>query len=171
MNDKSNSKKVNSQSITPRNITIPFPSSIPKHWLNNDPIMSHLFNSYSCILPETELYMVRIINLFKLKIFDSNLKKDMSAFCSQEGNHSSEHRRFNVLLSQNGYTKLLKFENSYSRLLKLIPKILPNVLLLSMVASGEHLLTSFSRNVLTNPNDWIINTDPVISSGMFWHFF
>lgn len=65
---------------------------IPKHWIPNDPISTHMLNVAHIILPAGEFWFCRVFNKALPFIKDEKLKADVKGFIQQEAIHGRTHQ-------------------------------------------------------------------------------
>lgn len=94
---------INAQNkITPRDWDFDF-SATPKHWIQANGYLTHMFNAPSFALPYIEGFVnFTVINVIK-QIEDSDLRNACQAFMKQESQHAREHIKFNAMLNRHGY--------------------------------------------------------------------
>ena len=68
---------------------------VPRHWVDSDPFMTHLFNALSALFPDGERFFVDSVRAVRDQINDPQLQKDIGAFIGQEAMHAKEHGHFN----------------------------------------------------------------------------
>ncbi|MDL0432207.1 metal-dependent hydrolase [Marinobacter sp. TBZ242] len=68
---------------------------VPRHWVDTDPFMTHLFNALSALFPDGERFFVASVRAVRDQVKDPQLQKDISAFIGQEAMHAKEHGHFN----------------------------------------------------------------------------
>ena len=137
------SKSSNSQQIHPRRVTFQFSTQIPRLWLRDSSILTHLPNGTNLFLSVFESYLVRTIQGQLRTLHDSELRSQVKGMLGQEINHSQAHQQYNEVLRQQGYqfeTYLKCVQWFFDRL---IPR-LPLSLQLGIIAGFEHLTASIS---------------------------
>jgi predicted metal-dependent hydrolase len=80
-----------------------FPKQIDRYWFGNSPFKTHLFNSFTLLLPDAEQYIIRNVGRQLKQINKPQLKQEVREFISQEGQHSSQHTKFWDNLRLQGY--------------------------------------------------------------------
>ncbi len=76
-----------------------------KHWLGGDPLMSRVVDALSMFFPDGEKFFIDSVIRFKDEVTDPALKKQVAAFAGQEGAHTAEHRKYNVIAAGKGAPK------------------------------------------------------------------
>lgn len=78
-------------------------SEVPRHWVANDPFMTHMFNALSALFPDGERFFVASVRAVREKVEDPQLQKDIGAFIGQEAMHAKEHGNFNAGAINQGF--------------------------------------------------------------------
>ncbi len=112
-----------------------------KHWLNGDPLATHLSNALHIMFPAGEQFLIRSVRVFSDRL-EPELKERVQGFIGQEAQHSREHRRFWDVIRAQG-VPVDAFERFYSTtaygwLEPLARRIGGDVLALSATAAIEH---------------------------------
>lgn len=76
---------------------------VPRHWVDSDPFMTHLFNALSALFPDGERFFVDSVRAVRDQINDPQLQKDIGAFIGQEAMHAKEHGHFNEGAIKQGF--------------------------------------------------------------------
>jgi hypothetical protein len=93
-----------------RKMPFEFSDDINPHWNKDKPEWSHMVNGASLVMPYLEPYMIRTLKKAYNKIDSDKLKADVKLFIGQEAQHYQQHRKFNDMLINNGYSELEKIE-------------------------------------------------------------
>lgn len=75
----------------------------PRYWFKNEPLITHFFNTFSLIIPETERFIVRVLKTFTSQVEGSELSLQINQFIKEECAHTLQHTRFNADLKRQGY--------------------------------------------------------------------
>ena len=75
-------------------------NQIPKHWIPNDPISTHILNVAHMILPAGEFWFCRVFNKALPYIKDEQLKADVKGFIQQEAIHGRTHQHAQIYFDQ-----------------------------------------------------------------------
>ncbi|MCO5248527.1 MAG: metal-dependent hydrolase [Chitinophagales bacterium] len=67
---------------------------VPRHWILDNPYVTHFVNSMHVVFPEGEKFFIRSVRRFLKDVKDPALKANIRAFCGQEGVHAKEHENF-----------------------------------------------------------------------------
>lgn len=165
-----------------RNVDFSF-DEVPKHWLLGSPVTTHFTNSMHIVFPEGERFFVRSVRKFAKDIKDPQLKKEIVAFCGQEGIHAREHEKFWEVMEEQGlkperFAKFLKraaFKGNFSvedifvnRLNKLSPR-LGDKMGLSITAALEHYTAILANALFHEPIFSNENLAPQMLELLHWH--
>jgi uncharacterized protein len=172
----------NSSNVKVRNVTFEF-DRVPKHWILGSSIATHFVNSMHIVFPEGEKFFVRSVRRFTKDLKSDRLKKDVNAFCGQEGIHAREHQRFwEVMEEQNlqpeGFAKFLKksafgTENSIeSIIVNSLNKVSPRLgdkMALSITTALEHYTAIMANALFHEPIATNRNIAPQMLELLHWH--
>lgn len=75
----------------------------PRHWYENEPIVTHFFNALSLGIPETERFLVQTVKSVMHEISSPELYERAVTFIREENTHSLQHTKFNADLNRHGY--------------------------------------------------------------------
>lgn len=141
--------------ITPRTISVRRPDidyvepTLPKYFVADDPVRSHIAAMLSAVFPEGEDFFVRSVRNYRKQIDDPELKKQVSGFIGQEALHGREHRDFNEALSALGYPTAF-VDRRVKHGLALLHKIAPKRTQLAVTAALEHYTATLAEAILTD---------------------
>jgi hypothetical protein len=93
-----------------RKMPFEFPDDIDPHWHKHKPEWSHMVNGASLAMPFLEPYLIRTMRKALDKMESEELKTEVKLYMAQEGQHFQQHRKFNDILIDKGYTELLQVE-------------------------------------------------------------
>lgn len=91
------------RSIEPRQFMLQIPDGTPRHWLGDDPYMTHLMNAFSLMFPQGERFFMDAVRAFRDAVKSDALKRDVRGFMAQEALHSREHGVLNAFLTTLGF--------------------------------------------------------------------
>ncbi len=141
--------------ITPRTISVRRPDidyvepTLPKYFVADDPVRSHIAAMLSAVFPEGEDFFVRSVRNYRKQIDDPELKKQVSGFIGQEALHGREHRDFNEALSALGYpTEFVDRRVKHG--LAILNKVAPKRTQLAVTAALEHYTATLAEAILTD---------------------
>jgi hypothetical protein len=155
--------------IRTRRIALSYPEgSLPRHYVSDDLVMSHVVTNLSAMFPEGEDFFVRSVRNYRDRIQDPELKKQVAGFIGQEAMHGREHRTFNARLSDMGYPTL-EIDRSVKWGFALGEKVLPKSVQLAITAALEHYTATLAEVLLTDDEArQMIDVDEVRSL-FLWH--
>jgi len=136
----------------PREITVRRPGidhevEMPKHFVADDPMRSHIAAMLSAVFPEGEDFFVRSVRHYRDRIDDPQLAEQVKGFIGQEAVHGREHREFNDRLAELGYpTKAV--DRAVKRGLALLARLSPAHHQLAVTAALEHYTATLAETLL-----------------------
>ncbi len=153
--------------ITPRRMSFPFDESIPKRWLADNAVATHVANGVCLLFPAGERFFIRSVRHYLDRIDDPDLEKQIKGFFGQEGRHAHEHERMFAILEAQGY-ELRPFLQRYERIAYgIIERLTPPALNLASTAAAEHFTAIMAENAL---RDGVLDTaDPIVKQLLLWH--
>ena len=160
--------------IRPRSITVRRPdidyvdAPLPKYFVADDPVRSHIAAMLSAVFPEGEDFFVRSVRNYRDKITDPELKDQVKGFIGQEALHGREHRAFNERLQELGYpTRFVDRRVKHG--LALLGKVAPKRTQLAVTAALEHYTASLAEVLLRQDSALNEFTTPEIRTLFSWH--
>jgi len=79
-----------------------FGEQVPRYWLGDNYLLSHMMNALSLLFPQGEQFFVDSVRQFRDQITDPKLSEDIQGFIGQEAMHSLEHRAMNQHVRDQG---------------------------------------------------------------------
>lgn len=164
---------MSTNAIPAREITVRRPGlehagAMPKHFVANDPMRSHIAAMLSSVFPEGEDFFVRSVRAYRDRIDDPELSKQVKGFIGQEAIHGREHREFNDRLAQLGYpTKVV--DRAVKVGLGLLARVAPKHHQLAVTAALEHYTATLAETLLRHDaaREEFVNAD---AKALFtWH--
>src|SRR5689334_5031348 len=76
---------------------------VPRYWHGGRRAVTIFFDNLSLFFPAGERFFMASVKAFRNEVTDAALKRELDAFCAQEGHHSREHVRYNQMLAAKGY--------------------------------------------------------------------
>lgn len=132
----------------PRNPDFEIDAQIPKHWISENAVATHIINSLNLLFPEGERFFIRSLKPFLDQLDDPTLKARSQAFMAQEFQHGRSHEQFIDILRSQGF-ELDGFMKWYERIaFKWIEGTLPPKLNLAVTAAVEHFTAAFAELAL-----------------------
>lgn len=154
--------------LVARRFTAPFAADIPRDWLPSSPAIAAMLNTYTVLVPANEAFYMRTLNACLPRLTDPALRAAAHAFIHQEAEHGVAHKRFWRNLEQHGY-RFRGFERAVDRLtFRVVEKIAPLSLRVSMVSCVEHINAYIAHEFLTQ--DILADAHPEVRAMTEWHF-
>lgn len=158
--------------LTVRKPKFDFSNGVPRHWLKNSGLLTHVMNSLSLMFPEGERFFIRSVNRFSDKIKTPVMQQSLKNFAGQETQHGLQHDKFNAFLREHGYEYeefVASIENFLFR--KFEPFLTEKIwdkLGLSITAAAEHMTATWAAHFLEN-RDAFADTPEEIRKLFLWH--
>ena len=151
-----------------RRFAAPFDSDIPRNWLPAAPSVAALLNTYTVLVPANEAFYMRTLNACLPLLRSPELRDASIAFIHQEAEHGVAHKRYWRNLEQQGY-RFPGFERLVEKLtFRLVEKIAPLSLRMSMVSCVEHINAFIGHEFLSQ--GILRDAHPEVRAMMEWHF-
>ncbi len=141
-------RPVPSRTISVRRPGLEYPDgSLPKYFVADDIVRSHIAAMLSAVFPEGEDFFVRSVRNYRDKITDPELKEQVKGFIGQEALHGREHRAFNERLQDLGYPT--RFTDRRVKIgLSILGKVAPRRTQLAVTAGLEHYTATLAEAIL-----------------------
>ena len=154
--------------IRVRRMDFPFgDADVPRWWLHDNPVLTHLANGLNLLFPPGERFFIRSVKRYLGQIEDPALRARVKGFFGQEGRHGHEHERANRILERQGYD-LRRFLDLYERwAFEGIEPLVPPILRLSTTVALEHFTATLARHALTSR--FLDGAHPVMRELLRWH--
>jgi predicted metal-dependent hydrolase len=147
--------------IKPRSPQFAFDATIPRHWLNESTLATHVVNGVNLLFPAGERCFVRSVLRF------DKTSPEVRAFCAQEGRHANAHERFFEILRAQGF-EIDGFLKWYQRVVfDVIEKVAPAALRLSATAAAEHFTATLANASFRK--DIFGKMHPTMQRFLAWH--
>jgi uncharacterized protein len=144
-------------------------ADVPRHWFDNDPVLTHFLNALSLTFPDGERLFVDSVREFRDVVTDKARQKEISGFIGQEAMHSLEHDSFNRMLATQGYRE--EAEGGQALAQKFIAigrKRLSKLQQLAATAGLEHITAILAHRLLSDPA-LLEKIDPSVRELWAWH--
>jgi predicted metal-dependent hydrolase len=125
------------------------PGDLPRHYVGDDLVMSHVMTNLSAMFPEGEDFFVRSVRNYREQLSDPELKRQVAGFIGQESIHGREHRTFNERLQELGYPTW-EIDRAAKAGLKVLARALPKSTQLAITAALEHYTATLAYILLTD---------------------
>ena len=153
--------------IPVRRPELDFSDSIPRFWFMNNPVVTHSFNAFNLLIPESEHYFVRSVKNFKHLIRDPALRQQIKGFTAQESLHAKAHEDYFEWMKRKGYRldRYLKILRAYIKFSERMGTAKYN---LAATAAAEHYTAAIGTLLLTEPK-LVKDMDPTMKRFITWH--
>ena len=143
-----NRPPVPARSISVRRPGLEYPAAaVPKHFVADDIVRSHIAAMLSAVFPEGEDFFVRSVRQYRDQITDPHLQEQVKGFIGQEALHGREHRAFNERLQELGYpTRFV--DRRVKAGLALLATVTPKRNQLAVTAALEHYTATLAEVLL-----------------------
>lgn len=144
-------------------------AEVPRHWVANDPFMTHVFNALSALFPDGERFFVASVRAVRDTVEDPQLQKDIGAFIGQEAMHAKEHANFNAGAIHQGFD-IPKLEGWTRKFLSVanLPILNNKRTHLAATVALEHFTGILSAQLLKR-EDIVELIDPSMRNLWAWH--
>ncbi len=150
--------------IQPRKFEFDDLASVPQYWFAGNPIITHLENAFSLMIPPGERFFIRSVRNYQDRVTDPEQRALIRAFVQQEGMHSHAHEEFNDSLQQFGID--VEREKVYAReAMDWMEKVLPKKMRLGVTVFLEHLTAVGAHSLFQEP---LIRESMVPEMRRFW---
>lgn len=158
--------------LTVRRPKFEFKNGVPRHWLKNSGLLTHVINSLSLMFPEGERFFIRSVNRFAAHAKTDAMRADLRSFAGQETQHGLQHDKFNAFLKQHGYEYedfVAGMENFlFKEFEPFMTEKVWDKMGLSITAAAEHMTATWAANFLKDP-DAFAETPVEIRDLFLWH--
>jgi predicted metal-dependent hydrolase len=163
------SRPTEDRPIKVRRISFDYPADdLPRHYMADDLVMSHIVSVLSGLFPEGEDFFVRTVRNYRDQITEPELKAQVAGFIGQEATHGREHRAFNDRLVELGYPTKLVDRFTRARL-RMNEKTLPQTWQLAITAALEHYTATLAEALLSDPEARAMFSTDEVRSLLLWH--
>lgn len=157
------------RAVPTRRIDFGFPGAdLPRHFMDDNLLASHIVVVLSCMFPDGEDFFVRSVRNYRDRITDPELRRQVAGFIGQEAVHGREHRAFNDRLGELGYpTRYLQARVRI--LLGLVDRVLPKGHRLAITAALEHYTAALAQQLMEEPTETMRTSNAEIRQLFLWH--
>jgi len=152
--------------IQVRNPEFAFDASIPRHWLAENAVATHLFNGLNLVFPDGERFFIQAVLDCASDVPGAELRREVRLFSGQEGAHAREHERYFETLEAQGY-QIQGFLKRFGRFMACSNRCLPAPLRLAMTAGAEHYTATFGA--FSFDDALLSRAHPTMRKLLFWH--
>ncbi len=151
----------------PRTPGVDLDSPLPRYWLADNALATHIANGVNMLFPSGERFFVRSVNHYLDQVQDPHLRAQIKGFFGQEGRHAKEHERQLRQLEEQGYD-VQRILGLYERIAYgFIERIAPPSLRLSTTAACEQFTAILAENALTHR--LLDRAHPAMRELLLWH--
>jgi predicted metal-dependent hydrolase len=142
---------------------------VPRHWADNNALITHFFNALSLTFPDGERFFVDSVRALRDRVSDPERKKEISGFIGQEAMHSLEHNHFNEMLADQGYAREAQAGQQYAReRIAGARHYLSEEQQLAATAALEHITAILANGILRDP-ELVASLDESVRDLWVWH--
>lgn len=154
--------------IRVRKMDFPFADAdVPRWWLYDNPVMSHMANGLNLLFPPGERFFIRSVKHYLERIDDPELLARVRGFFGQEGAHGHAHERAFAILEAQGY-RVADWLAWYQRVaFERLAPLFPPVMRLSVTVALEHFTATMAETALTT--ELLDEADPTMRTLLRWH--
>jgi uncharacterized protein len=153
--------------IRPRVVDFEFDESIPRYWVADAAVPTHMGNALHLIFPMGERFFVRSVKRFADQIDDPVLKAQIKGFYGQEGRHAHEHEKVFLWMERQGLD-IRRFLALYKKIAyQGIERHAPAKLSLATTAALEHYTAIMAENALEH--NLLERAHPGMREMLMWH--
>jgi len=167
MNNNSNPPSHTPFMIKARRMNFPFNDVEQRYFFDNNLLKSAYIAALSATFPAGESEFIASVRLFKDQVKDPELKKQISGFIGQEGHHSLQHKKFNLVLKNLGFDAV-RLEEHFVKAVAEDIVGLSDAERLAYTVCFEHQTAILAHELLTNDNA-LKGMDETIHELMLWH--
>lgn len=161
------SKKYASTPIPVRRMDFEF-HDLARYWHPDGAWVTHFLHSLSAVFPDGERFFMDSVRNYEKQITDPELRQQIRGFIGQEANHGKEHEGFNNAVTQQHGFRVDHLVNFTKHGLRMVQKVLPKRLQLSMTAGFEHFTAILAHQLLQNP-ETVAEVGGVYADMFMWH--
>ncbi|MFT3924859.1 MAG: metal-dependent hydrolase [Myxococcales bacterium] len=150
-----------------RNFCFDVGPAVPRYWHNGSRPVTLLFNNLSVFFPPGERFFVHSVKAYREQLRSEPLRRQVQAFCAQEGIHSREHVRYNEMLRAQGFP-IDAMERRIERILAGVRHD-PKRIQLAVTVCLEHF-TALLAELLLQPDSTLLEgAHPAMAALWRWH--
>lgn len=150
-----------------RNLSFATGADVPRHWHGGRRSVTRFFDNLSIFFPEGERFFVASVRAHRRVIeADAELRRQVRAFCGQEGVHGREHRGYNAMLREQGID-VAAMEREVVTILRLA-RMLPKRQQLAATCALEHFTALMGHVILRDPR-LLEGADETMAALWRWH--
>jgi predicted metal-dependent hydrolase len=124
------------------------PDHVPRDWCAKSAYETTLLNALSLLFPEGERFFVDSVKHYKGDITDPALLRAIAGFIGQEAMHGKEHRAFNDLMIEHGFTEAPAIDRGLRAFLGTVRRALSPASQLAVTCALEHFTAMLAEALL-----------------------
>ena len=140
--------------------------TLPRHWFDNNALLTHAINAQNLFFPEMERFMIRVVRRYRPTLSDPALRDAVKDFIGQEVHHGRTHDVALDLLRAQGF-QIDGWLAGYRWCMTTFERLAPTWLCLSVIAATEHFTASIGECWLTEGKMPLAHPDMAALLG--WH--
>lgn len=121
------------------------PETVPRHWFNNDPWITHWMNAILAAVPDGERWVMQATSKQLENLHDPSVRKAAISFIRQERSHAREHDAMNEAMVAHGIP-IDRAEAVFKAIRKPLQRYLGGATQCAMAANFEHFTAVISGN-------------------------
>ena len=129
------------------------PETVPRHWFNNDPWITHWMNAILAAGPDGERWVMQVTSKQLENLHDPSVRKAAISFIRQERSHAREHDAMNEAMVAHGIP-IDRAEAVFKAIRKPLQRYLGGATQCAMAANFEHFTAVISQVMLDHPELW-----------------
>ena len=137
--------------LRPHRLAARWDQDIPRHWLRNGQVATHLLNALGVMFPAGERFFVRTAKEALPGIADPTLVAQVNGFIAQETHHAHQHERSFETLERQGYGARKLGRSTNFIVQRCLEPVLPQVLRVSVTAALEHYTATLAEYAFSSP--------------------
>jgi predicted metal-dependent hydrolase len=158
---------INKPEIRARKMKFNFEDIQSANYWDGNSIVSSYFAAMSATFPPGEKEFIESVRLFKDRVSDPTLQKEIKEFIGQEGQHSHQHRQINEAFDQQGWDTA-KIESKLKNKIAWLNQYLSDESRLARTVCFEHITAIMSEFILEN-QDVLDGLPESLKSLFLWH--
>jgi len=150
-----------------RKLRFQMDGEVPRHWHGGRRAVTLFFNNLSVFFPAGERFFIATVRAHSSCVEGDTLKRQVQAFCAQEGVHLREHSRYNRMLEDQGYP-IADMERRVEAILKRTARRAPPRRQLAATCALEHFTALMGHNLLSDAR-LLEGADEEMAALWRWH--
>lgn len=143
-------------------------TGVNMHFIDNDPVCSHLWSSFQAFFPEGEQFFVDAVRDARHLIQDEALLREISAFIGQEAMHGKEHLAANIEFKRQGIN-LDRWDKRTRWARRKLNKVLSVKARLAGTAAVEHFTAVVAEHLMKRKDFQDRLVDTKAQTLIYWH--